>query len=228
MSANNSVCTRTWIAPPRIDPHPHGNVFVPTSNCQLIRVKRYGRWSAADNSSPQWNRKMVRHFSGTTCATFSFLEVTVRDLQATLFPPTPKSGFFSNFYIKTNFEEDLDEVKREVPAREIFSLTRESNFVPQAPRWPTECQVLEEKIKHISYIPPTPEPYYTPSGKEPQPKPTGDEFGIIVYQYTPISAVNYVSDRRTVNAIFRFSSVGQVSEEAGTCYRHAFVPKKTL
>ena len=73
-----------------------------------------------------------------------------------------------------------------------MSLSRESNFVPQPPRWPTECQVLEDKITHISYLPPTPEPYYVPTGKEPQPKPTGDECGIIVYQYTPISAVNYV------------------------------------
>ena len=123
-------------------------------------------------------------------------DVTVRDLQASLFPPTPKTAtsFFSNFYLKTNFDDDLtdDGIKKEAPQRELFSLSRESNFVPQPPRWPTECQVLEDKITHISYLPPTPEPYYVPTGKEPQPKPTGDECGIIVYQYTPISAVNYV------------------------------------
>lgn len=37
-----------------------------------------------------------------------------------------------------------------------------------------------------------PEPYYVPNGNEAQPKPVGEDCGIIVYQYYPISAVNYV------------------------------------
>lgn len=53
--------------------------------------------------------------------------------------------------------------------------------------------MLEEKIKHISYVPSSPEPYYPITGSECQPKPSGEEFGVVVYQYTPISAVNYVT-----------------------------------
>lgn len=54
-------------------------------------------------------------------------------------------------------------------------------------------QVLEERIHHIEYVPSAPEPYYQPSGRELQPRPVGEENGVIVYSYNPISAVNYVS-----------------------------------
>lgn len=56
-----------------------------------------------------------------------------------------------------------------------------------------ELQVLEERVQHIDYIPPSPELYYQPTGKEIQPKPVGEEDGTIVFQYYPMSAVNYVS-----------------------------------
>lgn len=54
-------------------------------------------------------------------------------------------------------------------------------------------QVLNGRVLHIYYVPSTPEPYYNPNGMEPQPKPIGEECGTIVYQYYPMSAVNYVS-----------------------------------
>lgn len=124
--------------------------------------------------------------------------MSVKDLQAALFPPTSKSStsFFANFVIKNQIFEDEeleDRINKEAPLRELYAFARESNFTPQLPRWPTECQVLEERVKHINYAPAAPEAYYTPTGREVQPKPTGDECGIVVYQYTPISAVNYVS-----------------------------------
>ncbi|XP_066142700.1 cytosolic carboxypeptidase 2-like isoform X2 [Euwallacea fornicatus] len=130
------------------------------------------------------------------------LEVNVRTLQACLFPPqlTTSSSYFSNFFVKTchsEVNEDDEEVKIKIKEsfslKEIFPAARDTAFVFQPPRWPTECQVLEEKIKHISYIPPSSEPYYSVTGSEVQPKPSGEEFGVIVYQYTPISAVNYFS-----------------------------------
>lgn len=76
--------------------------------------------------------------------------------------------------------------------KEIYA--RESNCTTQPPRWPTECQVLDEKIKLISYIPPSAEPYYQSTGKEVAPKPIGEECGEVVFQYYPVSAVNYVSE----------------------------------
>lgn len=42
-------------------------------------------------------------------------------------------------------------------------------------------------------MPPVPEEYYQPNGREIQPKPVGEEAGVIVFQYYPMSAVNYVS-----------------------------------
>ncbi|XP_076238099.1 cytosolic carboxypeptidase 2 [Calliopsis andreniformis] len=63
----------------------------------------------------------------------------------------------------------------------------------EAARWPTECQVLPERVKHIDYNPAVPEPFYVPSGKEPRPKPLGDEFGTVIFRYHPIGIANYFS-----------------------------------
>ena len=54
-------------------------------------------------------------------------------------------------------------------------------------------QVLDERIYHIDYSPETPELYYKVTGKELQPRPVGEENGVVVFNYNPISAVNYVS-----------------------------------
>ena len=54
-------------------------------------------------------------------------------------------------------------------------------------------QVIEERIKHIPNVPQEPEPFYQPTGHELKPNPVGEENGIVVFNYNPISAVNYVS-----------------------------------
>ncbi|XP_026476191.1 cytosolic carboxypeptidase 2-like [Ctenocephalides felis] len=77
--------------------------------------------------------------------------------------------------------------------RELFTLPRDPEGPQQTARWPSECQVLEERVHHIEYTPPQPEPYYNFSGKEPQPKVIGEESGVVIYQYYPTSAVNYFS-----------------------------------
>uniref|UniRef100_A0A182PFB6 Pepdidase_M14_N domain-containing protein n=1 Tax=Anopheles epiroticus TaxID=199890 RepID=A0A182PFB6_9DIPT len=55
-------------------------------------------------------------------------------------------------------------------------------------------KVLEERVYHLDDAPETPEPYYQPTGKELQPRPVGEENGIIVYNYNPTSAVHYGLD----------------------------------
>lgn len=58
-------------------------------------------------------------------------------------------------------------------------------------------QVLEERVKHVDTTLSTPEEYYQPTGREVQPKPVGEEAGQVVFQYYPVSAVNYVSTLST-------------------------------
>lgn len=53
-------------------------------------------------------------------------------------------------------------------------------------------KVLDERVKHIPYKICPPEPYYNITGREIQPKPVGEEAGILIYQYYPISSVDYV------------------------------------
>ena len=47
-------------------------------------------------------------------------------------------------------------------------------------------------------MPSSPEIFYDPTGKEPQPRPVGEEHGSVVYNYRPASQVNYFS--RSVSA----------------------------
>jgi hypothetical protein len=54
-------------------------------------------------------------------------------------------------------------------------------------------QVLDERVQHVDTSLSAVEEYYQPTGREVQPKPVGEEAGQVVFQYYPVSAVNYVS-----------------------------------
>jgi len=80
------------------------------------------------------------------------IEVNVRALQACLFPPqlTTAGSYFSNFFVKTcqtEIDENDDELKIKIKEsyslKEIFPAARDTAFVFQPPRWPTECQVAD-------------------------------------------------------------------------------------
>lgn len=118
-------------------------------------------------------------------------------------------------------EKTLKPIARLKEPRDLFALPKDkdNDCSQQAPRWPVECQVssrnrgasciqcnypeslqsylsfqvIEERIIHIPYVPPQPEPLNVPTGNELKPRPVGQENGIVVFTYCPISAVNYVS-----------------------------------
>ncbi|XP_021183850.3 cytosolic carboxypeptidase 2 isoform X1 [Helicoverpa armigera] len=138
----------------------------------------------------------------------------VKSLQASLFPICSKGTFISNFLqnnIKTNQLEINTDIRtfrttaKLKEPRDLFALPKELDCPQQAPRWPTECQVVEEKIQHIIWSPASPEPYYISSGKELQPQPVGEDAGTVIFQYYPMSAVNYFS-RSTVGGSRLFLS----------------------
>ncbi|CAK1551904.1 unnamed protein product [Leptosia nina] len=126
----------------------------------------------------------------------------VKTLQASLFPICNKGTFISNFLqnnIKTNQLEINTDIKtfkttaKLKEPRDLFALPKELDCPQQAPRWPSECQVIEERIQHINWSPASPEPYYISTGKELKPQPVGEEAGTVIFQYYPMSAVNYFS-----------------------------------
>ncbi|KAM7348746.1 nna1 carboxypeptidase isoform 7-T7 [Cochliomyia hominivorax] len=115
-----------------------------------------------------------------------------------------QKGFLGSFLskgLKTNqLEVNTDEktlrpIARLKEPRDLFALPKDkdNDCSQQAPRWPIECQVIEERIKHIPNVPQQPEPFYQPTGNELKPNPVGEENGIVVFNYNPISAVNYFS-----------------------------------
>lgn len=78
------------------------------------------------------------------------IENSVKELQASLFPPSPRGSgsFLSNFLLKftpnteDNEENRVPTVKETTSVRDLFSINRDQIFSFQSPRWPTECQVL--------------------------------------------------------------------------------------
>ncbi|KAJ9574583.1 hypothetical protein L9F63_008210, partial [Diploptera punctata] len=117
----------------------------------------------------------------------------VKDLQAALFPVCTKEHTQTNQVEINTDNRTLKPIAKLKEPRELFALPKELDCPQQAARWPSECQVLEERVQHIETSPPLPEQYYQPTGREVQPKPVGEEAGQVVFQYYPVSAVNYFS-----------------------------------
>ncbi|KAM5248406.1 cytosolic carboxypeptidase 2 [Ctenodactylus gundi] len=57
----------------------------------------------------------------------------------------------------------------------------------QAPRWPVECEVIKEDVRHIEWVPPLPEYFYQPTGDEEAPEIAGDGSGTVVYELDSVS-----------------------------------------
>ncbi|NXT16321.1 CBPC2 carboxypeptidase, partial [Prunella fulvescens] len=58
-------------------------------------------------------------------------------------------------------------------------------FSLPAPRWPVECEVIQETIEHIEWVPPKPEPFCPPMGPEQALYTLGEEQGTVVYHSSP-------------------------------------------
>ncbi|XP_072720075.1 cytosolic carboxypeptidase 2 [Ciconia boyciana] len=68
--------------------------------------------------------------------------------------------------------------------RALFALPLARGPLP-APRWPVECEVIEEAIEHIEWVPPEPEPFCQPTGHRWAPPTLGEEQGAVVYRLSP-------------------------------------------
>uniref|UniRef100_A0A663F3K6 Cytosolic carboxypeptidase 2 n=1 Tax=Aquila chrysaetos chrysaetos TaxID=223781 RepID=A0A663F3K6_AQUCH len=66
----------------------------------------------------------------------------------------------------------------------LFALPSARGPLP-APRWPIECEVIEETIEHIEWVPPEPEPFCQPMAPDCAPAALGEEHGTIVYHLSP-------------------------------------------
>ncbi|KAK9508869.1 hypothetical protein O3M35_006326 [Rhynocoris fuscipes] len=106
------------------------------------------------------------------------------------------SSLLSNTIKTTQVEINTDSrsqkpVARLKEPRDLFTLPKEPECAQEAARWPAECQVVELKTHLIDAMPTIPEPYYTVTGRELTVRPVGEDPGEVVYQYNPMSAVNY-------------------------------------
>ncbi|NXY17770.1 CBPC2 carboxypeptidase, partial [Atrichornis clamosus] len=72
---------------------------------------------------------------------------------------------------------------REVQA--LFSLPSAQGPLP-ALHWPVECEVIQETIEHIEWVPPKPEPFCLPTDLEQAPDTLGEEQGTVIYHSSPV------------------------------------------
>ncbi|KAI4492979.1 hypothetical protein M0802_009816 [Mischocyttarus mexicanus] len=94
------------------------------------------------------------------------------------------------------FSGSLDSTKNRNVKETLRALSSQcivDNIVQEMARWPTECQVIPERVRHIEYNPVNPEPFYLSNGKEPTPKPIDDELGTVIFRYCPTNVTNYFS-----------------------------------
>ncbi|KAM9311507.1 cytosolic carboxypeptidase 3 [Gastrophryne carolinensis] len=64
--------------------------------------------------------------------------------------------------------------------RDLYGVSSASFF--QLPRWPYECQVLKDRIEHMEWEPPFPEPMYKSTGLEPETTFVDPSWGKVIYQ----------------------------------------------
>ncbi|KAM6461204.1 cytosolic carboxypeptidase 2 isoform 2-T4 [Liasis olivaceus] len=79
--------------------------------------------------------------------------------------------------------------------RNLFSLPRNRNS-KLTPLWPTECEVIEDRIYHIEWVPPEPEPFYQATGNEFAPEVVGENSGTVVYFIEPATTGTYFTGSR--------------------------------
>ncbi|XP_036145317.1 cytosolic carboxypeptidase 2 [Monomorium pharaonis] len=143
----------------------------------------------------------------------------VRELQAVLFPVQPiPGGILSDLtpqdlqvsqlerYESSGLRRDAESalftislgLSRHRYSKEALRAVLDARCIvdgsiQEAARWPTECQVIQERVRHVEYSPAIPEAFYVTTGKEPRPKPIGDELGTVIFRYCPTNVTNYFS-----------------------------------
>lgn len=80
--------------------------------------------------------------------------------------------------------------------RDLFS-TSKRNGLLKPPRWPTECEVIPERVSHIEWGPPDPEPFYRHTGTEAMPRVSYEGEGKVVYEIGQAYKGSYFTGSRT-------------------------------
>ncbi|EZA59843.1 Cytosolic carboxypeptidase NnaD [Ooceraea biroi] len=125
-----------------------------------------------------------------------------RDAESALFAIS--LGFSRYRYSKETLQAVLD-------ARCII----EGNIQEEA-RWPTECQVIPGRIRHVEYNPTSAEAFYVSTGREPKPKPINDDLGTVIFRYCPTNVTNYFS-RSCVGGSSVLPFPSEFSGQSTTC-----------
>ncbi|XP_032724708.1 cytosolic carboxypeptidase 3 isoform X2 [Lontra canadensis] len=63
--------------------------------------------------------------------------------------------------------------------RDLYGVSSSGPLSPT--RWPYHCEVIDEKVQHIDWTPPFPEPVYTPTGLEMEPLYPNSKENTVVY-----------------------------------------------
>ncbi|XP_047676108.1 cytosolic carboxypeptidase 2 isoform X1 [Tachysurus fulvidraco] len=91
--------------------------------------------------------------------------------------------------------------------------------------WPIECEVVCDKIHHIEWEPPEPEPFYQQTGYEQSPMPVGEEKGITIYCVDSATKMSCFTRSRVGGSrrhIKNFTSSADSQETPTLCFESRF------
>ncbi|XP_055505920.1 cytosolic carboxypeptidase 2 [Leucoraja erinacea] len=100
--------------------------------------------------------------------------------------------------------------------RSLYAVAGGSRLLPL--RWPTECEVIREKMHHIEWTPPEPERLYQPSQQEHMPTCSEDEGKDTVFAIDPANQGSYFTFSRIGGrrGPLRLATIGSSSRDANT------------
>ncbi|XP_072529822.1 cytosolic carboxypeptidase 2 isoform X2 [Salminus brasiliensis] len=168
----------------------------------LQHLKHYGLFTGQGSSSVQTKVSAVRTWDGThnSLATDAIHSPTnSTDLEEEAEAHQEQFSFSVEKYLRTRQLLIDFQGGRPIPRlREPLDLfTIPSTSSPfQGVRWPVECKVICDKIHHIEWDPPEPEPFYQQTGHERTPMPAGEERGNTVYCIDSATKTSYFTRSR--------------------------------
>uniref|UniRef100_A0A8C5WI56 Cytosolic carboxypeptidase 2 n=1 Tax=Leptobrachium leishanense TaxID=445787 RepID=A0A8C5WI56_9ANUR len=124
----------------------------------------------------------------------SDLESSQEDQKKLLYSLLLEGSIFKSKQIVFDNQEG-QVVPRLKEPRDLFNSSKEDGTL-QIPRWPKECEVIEEMIRHIEWDPPEPEVFYKPTGNERTPQETQVGNRKVVYEIKQACKGSYFTGSR--------------------------------
>ncbi|KAJ7346036.1 hypothetical protein JRQ81_001986 [Phrynocephalus forsythii] len=167
-------------------PDSEGQIKEPYERFMYQHLQYYGYFRGEENAPQAPTLPSERRKNNSCLKTGNFHKRTRSEHNSENNSPcshVPEKAFIKSKQVTCNHLKDPHVLHLREP-RNLFSLPSARDSI-LAPLWPVECEVIEDNIHHIEWVPPEPEPFYQPTGNEFTPSVVGEECGTVVYSIDP-------------------------------------------